>query len=63
MSNENLSSEQKAYEMPDQRALTVDETVWLQAWCAVAGAFNSDSDAATRWADKCLDRFNARFRK
>lgn len=58
-----MIDEKVLHEMANQKTLTVEETIWLQAWCAVAGAFNSDSDAATRWADKCVIKFKERFRK
>lgn len=43
-------------------SLTPEEIVWLQAFCAVASAFNSSSDVSIQWADKCLTAFQVRFR-
>jgi hypothetical protein len=38
------------------------EEVWMRAWCAVSSAFNcKTAEAATRWADKALEAFDARF--
>ena len=38
------------------------EKVWLEAWCAVASAWNcKESIAAAIWADKCLKAFDERF--
>ena len=38
------------------------EEVWMRAWCAVSGAFNcTTAEAATRWADRALEAFDARF--
>lgn len=38
------------------------EEVWLRAWCTVSGAVNyTTAEGATRWADKALEAFDARF--
>jgi hypothetical protein len=38
------------------------EEVWMRAWCAVGGAFNCQKpEDATRWADRALEAFDARF--
>lgn len=41
--------------------LTKYEQVWLNVFCAVASAFNSDKPAASRWADFAVDAFKDRF--
>lgn len=37
------------------------EEIWLRAWCAVAGAFNSKPADCGRYADACLKAFDERF--
>jgi len=37
------------------------EEVWLRAWLAVAGTFNSKASDCTRYADACLRDFQERF--
>lgn len=37
------------------------EEVWMNAWCAVAGAFNSKVPDCDRYADACLEAFEQRF--
>lgn len=38
--------------------------LWIDAWCAVASAWNcKEPIAATSWADKALKEFDNRFNK
>ena len=42
--------------------MTAREQVWIDAWCAVAAAFNvKDKTVPTSWADQALKDFDARF--
>lgn len=42
--------------------MTIEQEVWLRAWCATASATNTyDKDRTDQWADHCLRSFQSRF--
>lgn len=50
--SEQPTKEERVFTVPP---ITPEQQVWLSAWCAVAGAWNTKSkDVCAAWADKCL---------
>lgn len=49
--------------LPPPAFLTVEQHVWLSAWCACDSSYNSSTESASTHADACLQKFGEKFRK
>ena len=47
---------------PRPASLTIEETVWLQIYVALARHPTTSGDVALKWADRGLEEFKERFR-
>lgn len=48
--------------VPQKREIVPDDVVWLQIYCSVASAFNSEKHQALAWANNGLEEYKKKFK-